>query len=1238
MDNCSKDTGDGDDTFNSMYNQACVSPDVIRVSNKREESFPSGSDSGTRVDPAETTGYHMDLRSPIQTIDYAKENGALQTTTTLVAENNFDDKRKSNSNFENGETDENAPRNLQSSLQHSEKLGLDKLPAALYKPAPAFHREQILKSALEGHLATAQVAPTSVWDSQRVAEERELGEKQGVPGSVMMERRKQHSGEATEAQEDDGGELPPQFMPPPAVHGPSIFEEATCSKVEPLEPFLTPKARPDRIQSGESSETLLDPFENGSDPIPHMPPNVVRHPLKPELLVAEPLKYDESPHEKLERDGKPKTRSQVINAKNVLFSVLIDTLEDEMNAQAPPFVQNLRVADFELGPHAPRITSIQAYPEASGEDSVLMDVTMSLQPPVTAIGSGAVGMLNTHFLITGFLGSAQVGGVTVPILVEQAGFEAKARVQIILSSSPPFAKELRLSLLDMPFLDIAIRPLKLINLMNFPIISQFVMSSMEAAISQLAVTPHVLRVDLETLLTGKEVSYDVNSVGVVEVVIHEAIDNKKADTMSENDTYVTISFGGSRTLARTRIINNSAHPVWEETHFVLVSEDDVKAGSAMSLALWDYDAVTPDDLLGKVNIPVADVVDADGLVHSGWLNIVGKNGQPGDFGKLHCDVFFHPKACTKDEKETLGVDCKCDEELDESATSGILALTIHQAMDVMVRPKHDVVIGSVIIVLDDIFRVKPKTRREHTAWYPLTGGVGFGKIRLSLVIRAVHVQLPMNMRGFEVGTFTISGLSGKNLANMRLHSSSQALSTFVRITFPLASRTETCKHKSTKRVTDNDPAWISMESEVVAFRCLTRYQSIIRLEVISRSHRVIGVTDLWLQDLIDSRDECVMLPLNDPTDDTAATATDRSPKASWSGKRTVEDVVTRPVRYPGQRRERGVVRTTSHFNVRGSNHSTATSSSRSTSRSTSRSDMIMQNREEREGKKRWLDTKGFVATRSPETVDDQKSDEIEKWNGAKQHHESSYLASSAEWGEHTVDSRRSESAAAFDLGDKSGAGLKRPLESESSTSFRDAHSSLSELGKHMPFSRVRSRSRHSPDQIEDRIFGKWNGIVTSMNEIVRGSPSEEGATIEHEGEVLAVCPEISRGQPLLILTCRFEPGLRWIESLREAEEYEIETFEQSEPVEAKARRIASEKKSRGWRALLSAPGTNVTNRDSEGGTAKGVSANTQSDKVLPGNSFTRSLDWAKDQAIDWAKATRIWKRSQAHHIPEIPVE
>lgn len=63
--------------------------------------------------------------------------------------------------------------------------------------------------------------------------------------------------------------------------------------------------------------------------------------------------------------------------------------------------------------------------------------------------------------------------------------------------------------------------------------------------------------------------------------------------------------------------------------------------------------------------------------------------------------------------------------------------------------QHDPILGVVPLKLSEILQ----TCSQVTRWYPLDGGIGFGRIRISLLFRAIETRLPPNMLGWDVGTF-----------------------------------------------------------------------------------------------------------------------------------------------------------------------------------------------------------------------------------------------------------------------------------------------------------------------------------------------------------------------------------------------------------------------------------------------------------------------------------------------------
>jgi hypothetical protein len=57
------------------------------------------------------------------------------------------------------------------------------------------------------------------------------------------------------------------------------------------------------------------------------------------------------------------------------------------------------------------------------------------------------------------------------------------------------------------------------------------------------------------------------------------------------------------------------------------------------------------------------------------------------------------------------------------------------------------------------------TRSQLTASYPLVGGIGYGRLRLSLIFRSVYLQLPRPLTGWNTGTLEVSPLASGDLPN-----------------------------------------------------------------------------------------------------------------------------------------------------------------------------------------------------------------------------------------------------------------------------------------------------------------------------------------------------------------------------------------------------------------------------------------------------------------------------------------
>ncbi|EXJ79281.1 hypothetical protein A1O3_08783 [Capronia epimyces CBS 606.96] len=220
---------------------------------------------------------------------------------------------------------------------------------------------------------------------------------------------------------------------------------------------------------------------------------------------------------------------------------------------------------------------------------------------------------NAHLFLKFYL----PGGIAVPVWVELRGMIGTMRLRLQLTPDPPFVSLCTLTFIGQPQADLACVPLSRrgLNLMDVPLISSFVQSSIDAALAEY-VAPKSLTLDLKDMLVGDDFKKDTAARGVVMIYIQSAKGFKDGDCgvgpfRGSSDAYMTVSWGKfGKPAASTRVIIDDQAPSWHEWASILVTPEEMNADERLRLQLWDSDKYTADDDLGRVE------VDLHELMHS----------------------------------------------------------------------------------------------------------------------------------------------------------------------------------------------------------------------------------------------------------------------------------------------------------------------------------------------------------------------------------------------------------------------------------------------------------------------------------------------------------------------------------------------------------------------------------------------------------------------------------------------
>ncbi|KAF1815836.1 hypothetical protein P152DRAFT_464558 [Eremomyces bilateralis CBS 781.70] len=600
-----------------------------------------------------------------------------------------------------------------------------------------------------------------------------------------------------------------------------------------------------------------------------------------------------------------------------LFTSLADRLEDVMQASLPKTVRMVSVEDLGQGSESIRILGVRWLPSGAATESVTSEgKVQSSEESKEEHGKEAEdqgaetmeaeegdfinlelgfsyraraewkGLKNRSKQAHLYLAFYLPGNIKFPVWVELRGIVGIMRVRLQLTPDPPFFSLATITFLGQPKVDLSCVPLmkKGLNIMDLPLISNFVQSAVDAATAEY-VAPKSLTLDLKDMIVGDDFKKDTSARGVMVIRIIRAFDFKQGDAgfgpfkEGSSDAYISVGWAKfGKPLWSTRVIQTDMEPWWDETAYVLVTPEELNVNESLRIQLWDSDRLTADDDLGRIELDLKTLMrdhQTSGKMcdrSDGFRALKKGHSMP---GKLEWSIGYYSKTRLLDSQiaqQDDDTDIKSMKQLEEKVEaeskgklqeakrneksefeqqkaqdmkamqddmignvpppeeypSGILSIQIHQITNLELEATNknqtaakesrsdeteegdDLPSGYCTIILNHskIFRTrtKPKNskpffnagcerfirnwkttelhvsvrdsrvheddalmgvvylplahilkrRSQVSEFFPLAGGVGFGRIRISLVFRSVQLQSPRQMLGWDYVTCDIS--------------------------------------------------------------------------------------------------------------------------------------------------------------------------------------------------------------------------------------------------------------------------------------------------------------------------------------------------------------------------------------------------------------------------------------------------------------------------------------------------
>lgn len=263
--------------------------------------------------------------------------------------------------------------------------------------------------------------------------------------------------------------------------------------------------------------------------------------------------------------------------------------------------------------------------------------------------------------------------------MELVGIVGTLRMRLQLCPDPPFFSLCTLTLLGQPKANLSCVPLTkhMLNIMDLPLISSFVQSSIDAALAEY-VAPKSLTLDIKDMITGNDFKEDTLSHGVVMIRIRRAYKFKEGDVSiiplkkGSSDPYVSVGWAKfGKPLWSTRIIFADMEPVWDEVAFILVAAEELNADERLQVQLWDSDRTSADDELGMVEVDLKEIMHDSRSKGKMWDRQDGFMGMERDEempGILEWSIGYYQKAKIQEDqiaRQTTEKDVKSVQDLKE---------------------------------------------------------------------------------------------------------------------------------------------------------------------------------------------------------------------------------------------------------------------------------------------------------------------------------------------------------------------------------------------------------------------------------------------------------------------------------------------------------------------------------------------------------------------------------------------
>ncbi|KAL2824799.1 hypothetical protein BDW59DRAFT_82737 [Aspergillus cavernicola] len=352
----------------------------------------------------------------------------------------------------------------------------------------------------------------------------------------------------------------------------------------------------------------------------------------------------------------------------VMCDTIINSVDQVLSTATPAFLDSLRLKTFVLGSKPPRLEHVKTYPKTE-VDTVIMDWKFSFTPNDTMdlTARQLKDKFNPKIVLEVRVGKGLVSK-GLDVIVEDMACSGLMRVKVKLQIPFPHIERVDVCFLGRPEIDYVCKPLGGDMLgfdINFiPGLESFIKDQIHNNLGPMMYEPNVFPIEIAKMLAGNAVD---QAIGVVAITLHGARQLKNPDKFAGTpDPYAVVSLNNRTELGRTKTIQDTDSPRWNETiHVIITSFSD-----ALTIQPYDWNEFRKDKELGTATFAL-DKLEQEPEHESIYLEVLSSGRSR---GSIHADVRFFP---VLEGKKLENGEVEPPPELN----TGIARFTVEQAKD-----------------------------------------------------------------------------------------------------------------------------------------------------------------------------------------------------------------------------------------------------------------------------------------------------------------------------------------------------------------------------------------------------------------------------------------------------------------------------------------------------------------------------------------------------------------------------